>query len=355
MPTLSPELVEITARHQVYLERLKAGNRKEFDKVVKAMDRAVRDVLSKLPENPTQNKTDAAIARIGKALAVVLDSYIVKHVAELGELAVYEAGFQARAIGEVIEGRAVAIVSPATTAVKRALDSSPMSVRDARAGLTVLEVAQQFAANQVSRIENRVRLGYFEGKTTTQLVKEIRGLASLKFQDGELAQVAKSAQIMAADTFQFASSIGKQATLEANEITEYEWVSVLDSRTSTQCRSLDGRRFQVGKGPLPPIHPNCRSSVVPVLPDSFDPITSAATRNAEGGAVDADLTYYDWLKTQPTVFVEDVLGKDRAKLLLEGGLSAEKFAALQLNRNFQPLTLEEMKQKEPLAFKQAGL
>ena len=92
-----------------------------------------------------------------------------------------------------------------------------------------------------------------------------------------------------------------------------------------------------------------------MLADSFDPITAAATRNADGGAVDAEMTYYDWLKTQPTVFVEDVLGKDRAKLLLEGGLSAEKFAALQLNRNFQPLTLEEMKQKEPLAFKQAGL
>jgi SPP1 gp7 family putative phage head morphogenesis protein len=355
MPILSPELVEITARHQVYLERLKAGNRKEFEKVVRAMDRAIRDIMGQLPDTPTQAQADAAIARIGQAIAIVLDGYIAQHIAELGELAIYEAGFQARAIGEVIEGRAVAIVAPSNTVINRALDSSPMSVRDARAGLTVLEVARQFSANQVARIENRIRLGYFEGKTTTQLVKEIRGLASLRFQDGELAQVAKSAQIMAADTFQFASSIGKQATLEANDITEYEWVSVLDSRTSAQCRSLDGRRFTVGKGPLPPIHPNCRSSVVPVLPNGFDLITAAATRNAEGGAVDADLTYYDWLKTQPTAFVEDVLGKDRAKLLLEGGISAEKFSALQLNRNFQPLTLEEMKKKEPLAFERAGL
>lgn len=41
---------------------------------------------------------------------------------------------------------------------------------------------------------------------------------------------------------------------------KYVWISILDARTSEICRSLDGRVFVRGKGPLPPAHPNCRST-----------------------------------------------------------------------------------------------
>jgi hypothetical protein len=36
-------------------------------------------------------------------------------------------------------------------------------------------------------------------------------------------------------------------------------------------------------------------------------------------------------------------------------LSADRFAQLQLDKNFAPMTLAEMKLLEPLAFKEAGL
>ena len=45
----------------------------------------------------------------------------------------------------------------------------------------------------------------------------------------------------------------------------------------------------------------------------------------------------------------------RAKLFREGGLTVERFAELQLDRNFAPLTLARMKVLEPLAFEQAGI
>jgi len=54
-------------------------------------------------------------------------------------------------------------------------------------------------------------------------------------------------------------------------------------------------------------------------------------------------------------FIETAIGPTRARLLMNGGLSAERFAALQLDKNFQPLTLDEMKDLEPLAFQRAGV
>ena len=45
----------------------------------------------------------------------------------------------------------------------------------------------------------------------------------------------------------------------------------------------------------------------------------------------------------------------RGKLSREGGLTAERFAALQLDKNFKPLTLDQLKELEPLAFDRAGI
>jgi len=71
--------------------------------------------------------------------------------------------------------------------------------------------------------------------------------------------------------------------------------------------------------------------------------------------VDAKQSYYDWLKTQDEHFQIDALGPTRAKLFRNGGLSAERFAQLNLGTNFEPLTLAEMRKLEPKAFERAGL
>jgi hypothetical protein len=67
------------------------------------------------------------------------------------------------------------------------------------------------------------------------------------------------------------------------------------------------------------------------------------------------MSYYDWLKTQDREFVADAIGKTRAQLFLDGGLSADQFAKLNLGRNFEPLTLVEMRERDAAAFKRAGL
>jgi hypothetical protein len=138
-------------------------------------------------------------------------------------------------------------------------------------------------------------------------------------------------------------------------VKQYEWVSTLDRRTTTTCKSLDNRKFDVGKGPTPPIHVNCRSTTIAVLDPKFDFLIQGRTRSAEFGPVSGDASYYDWLKRQPEGFQVQALGPTRAKLFREGGLSADDFSKLQLDRNFQPLTLDEMRALEPEAFKAAGL
>ena len=54
-----------------------------------------------------------------------------------------------------------------------------------------------------------------------------------------------------------------------NDIKEYEFMAFLDSKTSKVCRKLDGKKvsieeYQAGVN-LPPLHPNCRSCIIPVI------------------------------------------------------------------------------------------
>jgi hypothetical protein len=125
------------------------------------------------------------------------------------------------------------------------------------------------------------------------------------------------------------------------------------------CRSLDGQVYAIDAGPRPPIHISDRCTVIPELDEEFQKYMKGATRPsvADGKAskVDASESYYEWLKRQPASFQDEVLGPTRGKLFRDGGLSAKRFSELQLDRNFKPLTLEEMRAIEEAAFKKAGL
>jgi SPP1 gp7 family putative phage head morphogenesis protein len=54
-----------------------------------------------------------------------------------------------------------------------------------------------------------------------------------------------------------------------NGIKEYEFMAFLDSKTSKVCRKLDGKKFSIEEYQagvnLPPLHPNCRSCIIPVV------------------------------------------------------------------------------------------
>lgn len=112
------------------------------------------------------------------------------------------------------------------------------------------------------------------------------------------------------------------------------------------CRSRDGQKYDIGKGPLPPAHANCRSSTVPVISSEFDFLDKGAKRaakGAEGGQqVDASTTYYEFLKQQPAWFVDEALGPVRGKIFRNSGISAEEFRTISVDGFGRPLTLNEM-------------
>lgn len=106
------------------------------------------------------------------------------------------------------------------------------------------------------------------------------------------------------------------ANLEHNEMTDVinhvRFEAVLDARTSAICRAFDNKEFGVGdpKTPQPPLHPNCRSALVPV-PD----MNVLGLHESDLGA---RVNYDQWLRSKDEQTQVDVLGKARATLWRDG-------------------------------------
>lgn len=366
---ISPEAIDIATRNQVMLERLKSGEAQKFAPFLAEMEKSLRSRLM------AADLTGYQVARINDLLKVIeadlrgiLGEYRGVTIESLIDIANQQAQFEAKTLDHLVTEKAFEAAIPTPEQVRTAVLTAPLSVAGYNQGRLLESWLEGWSDGQIEQISGIIRQGYYQGLTTEKIVRALRGAVTNRYADGTLAQIDRSNRTVVRTAVQHMANTARHETYKANAdlVVGVEWVSTLDARTTSQCRALDGRRFPLDSGPRPPLHPACRSTTVPVIDDAFDILDKGATRSSKGAPepgkpgsggkqVSANLTYYEWLKTQPAAFQDTAIGPERGKLLRNGGLSAERFAELQLGQNFQPLTLEKMRLLEPLAFERAGL
>lgn len=359
MPALSPAILDSSIRHQVLVERLKAGEIKKLLPFLQQIDRDIRLRLS------GDELTGFARARLNALLADIealtlatLRRYGQGLQQDLEGLALAEARFERKSLTNAINNPRFEAVLPADSQVLASAFSTPLSVRGPTGGLLLKPFVDKWTTAQAERITGAIRQGVFEGQTNAEMLKRIRGTRALRYSDGILNISKRQGEALVRTATQHVSSAARAATYEANGdlVKRYQWISTLDDRTSAICQGLSNTTWPVGQGPMPPAHINCRSTTVPLLDERFDFLKEGATQSGLFGPVDAKATYFDWLKKQPASFQDAALhNKTLGKLLRNGGLSAERFQQLRLSKDFKPLTLAEMQKLEPLAFDKAGI
>lgn len=351
--------IDLANRQQVYLERLKAGQVSNWNRVHGELRRRVRTVLAALEVSDLQDLTrkelEKALFGLRSAMMEVTAPAMDAFASELPGLADYAANLEITGLRSLVANPPRFNAPTAKLAYQAALESPVQA-----SGEMVLQMVKGWPVTDAERVSKLVRKGWAQNMSLMDMIREACGTKANNYEDGFLDVSRRHAGTVINTSMQHVANAARMDVWERNGdlIERYQWLSTLDRRTTVQCQALDGRTFEAGKGPMPPLHPNCRSTTVAVLPPEFDFLDKGATRASGGpkpGYVDADQTYYDWLKTQPADFQDVALGAKRAKLFRDGGLPADKFAELNLGRNFEPLTLEEMRKIEPEAFKRAGL
>jgi SPP1 gp7 family putative phage head morphogenesis protein len=194
-------------------------------------------------------------------------------------------------------------------------------------GEVVSKAFRGIAVDQSERFSQVVRQGLLTGEPTPAIAKRLIG--RLEFGDygplsvrqlaaagGELTAVADNQILTLVRTsINQVANAASMAVYETNQdITKkYRYVATLDTKTSSICRALDGREFEYGKGPTPPQHFGCRSSVVAVIDYDalgFDP-PPPSKRAAAGGMVPANESYGQWLANQDLPTKAKALGASK--------------------------------------------
>lgn len=358
MPT--PDLlVEIATRHAVHLEGVKTRYANEFKRFLEQME---DDILARLakadPSSITAARLKALLKAVDKTLSDGFGDYEKVWREQLKELGAYEAEFEVKALQQL--GMDARWVLPTPNQIFAAAFVEPLSVEGPDQGKLLAAFYRTWTDRNRIKIVNAIRLASAQGQSTDNLVRRIRGTRAARYRDGLIEATRRDVTMMTRTALQHIAVQSREVVWDANKrvIRAVEWVSVLDSRTSPMCRGLDGRIFDLEKGPRPPIHVACRSTVVPVLKGRLRELQGGErfARDEDGPArVSADLSYYEWLKRQPAAFQDSVIGPTRGKLLRDGGLTAKRFQELQLDKKFRERTLDELRELEPLAFERAGI
>lgn len=331
-------LISAFLSHSIWLQRNATSEVNELRPFIEEMRQEVKkQVLAFGDDSRTKAKLTKMLKDLSETLYALGNDWDEKLVADLQELAKYEAKWTS---DTMVDSTGVDFTTPSPEQVWSAVKFQPLAL-DGKP-VEFMQMVKGWKETEVARLVQGVKSGFVQGLTTRQIVKSVVGPGGL----GDVSE--RHAATVVRTALNHVSTQARMMTLEKNSdvVDRYEWISTLDSRTSTICRSRDGQKYEFGKGPLPPAHPNCRSSILPVVSDEFDFLDSGAkraARGADGGMqIDANTSYYDFLKQQPAWFVDDALGPVRGKIFRNSGMTPEEFRVASVDGFGRPLTLKEM-------------
>lgn len=192
-------------------------------------------------------------------------------------------------------------------------------------------------------IVRAVNVGLVRGESIPQITKRIR--------EADLALTKRNAEAIARTSINHVTNEARLATMKENNdiVGKWQFVAVLDLRTTEECMAADGKVYELGDGIQPPLHWSCRSQSVPVMKsmkelgfdlNDFPPTTRAAM----DGQVAEKVTYGDWLKRQSKEDQILALGKGKAELFRDGKVSVDRF----VDRGGRGLSLTEIRKREGL-------
>lgn len=360
-------LLEVLTQHQAYLYRASSQSVNEllglFNDDTNAMLSKLRDLLDELSDSEkialaggkyTTPNLKEIRDLISQWFSSVITSLPEAFAVSATAMAVYEANYIAKLYGAKIS-------KPDGEKLFSAAKKVPLA-----GGALVDDLLSRIAESARQKVEYAIRDRISTGKTNQEIIQRIRGTKRLNFEDG-LLNSTKSDIDRTVRTIR--SHVANQAYLDSYKKIGFEYVrfvSVLDGRTSKLCASLDGSIWEINDPSkrVPPLHPHCRSILVPVDKDGQlvgeRPFVMDERkvkdipkdeRSQLIGQLDANTTFKEFFKKTDDFFQKEWLGPKRFKLYKEGKFDFEKF--------FDPegrlYTLDQLRKLDEKTFKELGL
>lgn len=323
-------LVDVSTRHQVFLQR---HTEREAKKIAKAMQSIAKEISNKITSTEFQaNRQEALLDEISKIIAVATGKLGDEAQQAAFKLAVADAEFEFEILQKAVN---VDLIRPAPEQVSAAYRMTPMQLqRGSR--LDVGSAIEQFTLVKQRQLVSLVQNGFSVGDTGTDIARRV---------SSEVKIVQHNAAALVNTMLNHAASVAREEVLIQNSdvIEEERFIATLDSSTTLECAGHDQERYPVGKGPMPPLHWNCRSLRVPVIKPEFAiPGFKSSGRPSVGSdgaaSVGAGKSFDSWLRSQPAEFQNSYFSSEEKGKLFRKGMKIDRFRT----SDGEPLTLKQL-------------
>ena len=364
-------LIDALSQHQAYLYRASSQSVNELTAQFNKLSNVQLLRLSELLENLTDSErkalqsvsfsSRAKASRNIEEIKATLSEWFSSLNTELPAifeqsaiaLAVYEAGYTVALMGETLKTDGEKLYQKAKKV--------PFS-----GGQLVDYLFSDIAANLRKKVEYVIRDGFSQGQTNQQIINRIKGRKSLDYKDGLLQSERYVIERQVRTARSHVSNTSYLQTYEALGFTHIKFVSVLDGRSSFTCANLDQTMWKIDDPKIrrPPLHPNCRSTLIGVDADGNlggvrpfvadeRKIKNIPKDERDGiiGQVEANTKFSDWFKDQDDDFQRNWLGSTRFELYKKSDFPIDKFVD-PIGRKY---TLDELKALDKKTFKELGL
>ncbi|MNJ42477.1 Phage Mu protein F like protein [compost metagenome] len=341
-------LTDAATRHQVHVQRYAGGTLKKLAKFIsKAISTAKARVADGLSLYGSK-RYERQIQALQGDLATIYGDMKGQAILDLTEFGGYEAEFNMTLLGKVVK-TVVQLNTPVPAQIAAAALADPMDleVGKGRQRISIAGALDEFGTKKSAEIISQIRVGSALGETSDQIARRLAPLG--------VKQKEQAAALVNTMTNHIASTARVEVLKDNDDILKgMRRIATLDSRTTLLCMSLDQTIIPLD-GPRPPYHWRCRTTLVPVLKDEYAREIPGSTRPSVGPdgveQVSSKTSYGEWLARQPVAFQKDVLGPARYELFSKGELPIDRF----VDDNGKTLTLQQLREREPMAFERAGM
>lgn len=235
-------------RHKIFVERYATSVANRAQNII---DEARNYILGQL--NAGNTNVDQIRTNAERILMTMKDSVF----AEIEDFMGYEQNFLKDVLNKALKTELNEVSIPSLFDAFLA-KSMPVGLSDKKNGRSPDAAFNAFVDKKAKQLTQPLRDAELNGEDRFITGEKIAALAAgiVAIQTGSLVKTAVT----------HSEIVAKDSLLKENkeEFDGVEWVSVLDSRTTDYCKSQDGKTFDLGQGPRPPAHYNCRSITMPV-------------------------------------------------------------------------------------------
>lgn len=369
MISVNDLLQDESIRHMVALQRY---DNSVVARIIALLNRSDRRLMAELAERLESMDAGSFTMQRLESIITSVWSLNTQAYAELGramdeevkQFVAYETSYQA----QMLKTHVPAVVHVASVSAEQAYAAA---LARPFQGVVLRDVWGDLDATKRKRVRQAIANGFVEGKTTDQIVRELRGTRANGYTDGVIQKDRRDVETVVRTAMGHTAGVAQDQVMDANKdlIKAVMWSSTLDLRTSQICRVRDrllytpdthkpiGHKIPWLQGPSRS-HWKCRSGQVPVLKsykdlgiDIPEVVVVGKTRASMDGQIAQSTSYAEWIQKQSYARQVDVLGETRAKLLRDGNLGMDQL----YDQKGKYLTLDELRKRDAEAFDRAGV